>query len=264
LAKFYNFVLGGRKVIRLIISGCNGYMGKSVTAAAKEQQDISIVAGFDIDTRQLDDFPVYGSPGDCAEKADVIVDFSNADALNALLEYAERNRLPLVLCSTGYTNDQIKQIKAASERFPVFRSGNMSLGINLLAELVRRACAVLGEQYDIEIVERHHRRKLDAPSGTALMLADAAAEMLPADPEYVCERESRRTPRQKHEIGISSVRGGTVVGQHDVMFLGRHEVIELRHTAESRDVFAVGAVNAARFMASIKNPGLYTMSDVLA
>ena len=195
--------------------------------------------------------------------ADAVVDFSSPSALDGLLSYGISNNIPLVLCTTGYTPEQIEAIAKASGQVPIFRSGNMSLGINLLADLVRRACAVLGSAYDVEIVERHHRRKVDAPSGTALMLANAASSALSKDPDYVFERHSRRQPRNAQEIGISSVRGGTIVGEHEVIFAGLDEVIELKHTAASRDVFAVGAIKAAKFIVCVEQPGLYDMNDVL-
>jgi len=272
---------------KLILSGCNGYMGRVVTAAVKDDPAISIIAGIDVNTEQLADYPVFVSPdeltssssltnssnltksnalaGDVnapAFNADVLVDFSSPSALDGLLAFGLSNNVPLVLCATGYTPDQISALEKASERIPVFRSGNMSVGINLLADLIKRASAVLGGDFDIEIVERHHRRKVDAPSGTAIMLADAASSALPDRPEYIFERESRRSPRRANEIGISAVRGGTIVGVHDVIFAGQDEVLEFRHTAASRDVFAVGAIRAAKFIAG-KAPGLYNMGDVL-
>ena len=250
-------------MLNMIISGCNGYMGKVLAAMAADDPEISIVAGFDIDDRQLGDFPVYKEPDKFGGHADVVVDFSSPLALDGLLKYGSSNKTPLVLCTTGYSPEQIAEIEAISGRIPIFRSGNMSLGINLLADLVRRACAVLGGGFDVEIVERHHRRKVDAPSGTALMLADAASSALPYDPEYTFERQSRRQPRDARELGISSVRGGSIVGEHEVIFAGLHEVIELKHSAASRDVFAVGAVRAAKFLARAGKPGMYDMSDVL-
>jgi len=239
-------------------------MGRAVAAIAAEDAGFSVVAGIDIDGRQLGDFPVFKSFRELVCDADVVVDFSSPSALEDLLELGASRGIPLVLCATGYSPEQILDIDNAALRFPVFRSGNMSLGINLLSDLVRRACAVLGDAFDVEIVERHHRRKVDAPSGTALMLADAAASSLPYSPEFVFERESRRAPREGREIGISAVRGGSIVGEHEVIFAGLHEVIELRHSAASREVFAAGAIRAARFMASVSKPGLYDMGDVLS
>jgi len=228
----------------------------------KNDPEIKITAGIDINTLQNDDYPVLADPGEIAKDADVVLDFSNPSALDALLKYCITKNIPLILCATGYTLQQIKQIEETSEHIPVFRSGNMSVGINLLADLIKRACKVLGEEYDIEIVERHHKRKLDAPSGTAIMLANAASEALPYETEYIYERESLRKPRSRQEIGISAVRGGTIVGVHDVIFAGQDEVIELRHTAASRDIFAVGAIKAAKFIKE-KPPGMYDMKNLL-
>jgi 4-hydroxy-tetrahydrodipicolinate reductase len=250
-------------MIKIIISGCNGYMGRAVAAVVSSSPGVSAVAGFDVSAQDSDEFPVYVSPDEFRGDADVIIDFSNPSALDSLLAYGLAREIPLVLCTTGYLADQIAAIEKASEKIPIFRSGNMSLGINLLIDLIKRACSVLGDAYDVEIVERHHKRKVDAPSGTALMLAEAASSALPYDAEYVFERHNKRQPRGAHEIGISAVRGGTIVGEHEVIFAGLDEVIELRHTAASRDVFAVGAVRAARFIVGRDAPGLYDMSDVL-
>jgi len=251
-------------LLNILLSGCNGYMGRVVTAIADSDPDVTIVAGIDIIKEQHSSFPVFTDPADFTGTADVVLDFSSSSALGNLLSYGVSTKTPLILCTTGYSPEQLKQIEKVSEQIPVFRSGNMSLGINLLADLVRRACGVLGEAYDVEVIERHHRRKVDAPSGTAIMLADAASSALSYDPDYVFERQSRRQPRNNHEIGISSVRGGTIVGEHEVIFAGLDEVIELRHSAASRDVFAVGAVRAAKFITGVEKPGLYNMSDVLA
>jgi len=249
-------------MINIILAGCSGFMGRVVTAMAEENPDTTIIAGIDISETKPCSYPIYSDPNDITEKADVIIDFSAPAALKALLDYSKKQNLPIILCATGYNSEQIKQIEEASKQIPVFRSGNMSVGINLLIDLIKRACTVLGEDFDVEIIEKHHRRKKDAPSGTALMLADAAKEALPYKPEYIYERESKNTPRDKKEIGISAVRGGTIVGQHDVIFAGTDEVIELHHTAASREVFAAGALKAAKFMAG-KTPGLYNMQDVL-
>jgi len=239
-------------------------MGRAVTEMIANSGDpsLTIAAGVDINKSIAGNYPVYENPVDIKEKADVILDFSIPAALDGLLKYALLNKMPIVLCATGYSKEQLAEIDKASGEIPVFRSGNMSIGINLLADLIKRACKVLGEDFDIEIVERHHRRKVDAPSGTAVMLADAAAETLQEKPEYIFERESKRRPRSKNEIGISAVRGGTIVGVHDVIFAGQDEVIELRHTAASRDVFAAGAIKAVKFIQTVK-PGIYNMGDVL-
>lgn len=249
---------------KIIISGCNGHMGQSVVNICAQTDGMEVVAGFNRTPVKKNDFPVYTEPMEYAGPADVIVDFSNPANLDGLLAYSIRRKIPIVICTTGYTGEQLEQIKEASKKVPVFRSGNMSLGINLLIRLVRRASAVLGENFDVEIVERHHNRKVDAPSGTAVMLADAAAEALPFEASYVYDRHSVRHKRNRNEIGISSVRGGTIVGEHEVIFAGPDEVLEFRHIAQSRDVFANGAVAAAKFMASVKKPGLYDMGSVLA
>ena len=247
----------------IIISGCNGHMGSTVAAVAADDPEITVSAGFDIDTVENGEFPVYSDPMEFEGTAGVVVDFSVPSALSGLLEYGVSKKIPLVLCTTGYSPGQLEQIDTAAEVIPILRSGNMSLGINLLADLVWKACTVLGEAFDVEIVERHHRRKVDSPSGTALLLANAAASALPYDPQLVFERQSIRQPRQPREIGISAVRGGTIVGVHEVIFAGPDEVIELKHSAASRDVFATGAIKAAKYLAGVACPGLYDMSDVV-
>lgn len=251
-------------MIKLAISGCNGHMGRVVESICAAAPDISIVAGFDILGAGNHDFKVYSTPDKFTEVADVVIDFSSPAALPGLLRFAKARRVPLVLATTGYDQAQLAAIDECAKLVPIFRSGNMSLGINLLSELVKRAASVLGDGYDVEIVERHHHRKVDAPSGTALMLADAVAEGLPYQPEYTYDRHAVRKPRDPKEIGISSIRGGTIVGDHDVIFAGRDEVIELRHSAQSREVFASGAVRAGKFLAGIKVPGLYSMADLVA
>ena len=250
-------------MVRLMISGCNGRMGRVVESICSADPDFEIVAGIDLLGAGERDFPVYPSPADVSVPVDVVVDFSSPAALESLLEFGLRRRIPLVLATTGYSTEQLEAITRASSEIPVFRSANMSLGVNVLLELVRAAARALGDGFDVEIVERHHNKKVDAPSGTALMIADAAAEALPYSPDYVYDRQSVRQPRGKTEIGISSVRGGGIVGDHEVIFAGRDEVIELRHSAMSREVFASGAVRAARFLAAVKKPGLYNMSDLI-
>jgi len=248
-------------MLKIILAGCNGYMGHVVTSIVNDDPEITIVAGIDINTEKSGSYPVFADPNEIKEKADVILDFSSPAAIDGLLSYATANKTPLILCATGYSEEQITKIEEASKQVPIFKSGNMSLGINLLVDLIQRACHVLGEDFDVEIVERHHRRKVDAPSGTALMLADAASDALPCKTEYIFERESKREPRKKQEIGISAVRGGTIVGVHDIIFAGQDETIELRHTAASRDVFAVGALRAAKYIKDKPN-GMYSMKDV--
>lgn len=249
---------------KIIISGCNGKMGQAITRLCAEKEDVTIVAGFDINPVKLSSYPVYADPMEYSGEADVIIDFSNPSTLDNLLNYCTNRNLPCVLCTTGYSDEQRVQILHVSSTVPVFRSGNMSLGINLLTVLVKKAAAVLGDSFDVEIIEKHHRTKIDAPSGTALMLADAAASALPHDSDYVYDRHSVRQKRARNEIGISSVRGGTIVGEHEVIFAGNDEVVEFRHAAYSRDVFANGAITAAVFIANVKAPGMYDMNDALA
>ena len=251
------------EMLRLILSGCNGRMGRVVEHICAAQPDLEIAAGFDLLGTGDRDFPVYSSPADCKEQADALIDFSSPAALPALLEFCVERRIPAVLATTGYSEEQLAAIDQAAQVIPIFRSANMSLGVNVLLALVKQAAAALGSDYDIEIVEKHHNKKVDAPSGTALMLADAAAEVLPWQPEYVYDRHSVRKARDPREIGISAVRGGGIVGDHDVIFAGRDEVITLSHSAMSREVFASGAVRAARFLAGAEAPGLYSMSDLV-
>ncbi|MDR1131629.1 MAG: 4-hydroxy-tetrahydrodipicolinate reductase, partial [Oscillospiraceae bacterium] len=220
--------------------------------------------GFDKNPVKLSDFPVYADPMEYAGRADVIIDFSSPSTLDNLLYYCTTRNLPCVLCTTGYSEAQLAQVLYTSKQLPLFRSGNMSMGINLLTVLIKKAAAVLGGRFDVEIIEKHHRTKVDAPSGTALMLADAAASALPHDSEYVYDRHTAVRNRGRNELGISSVRGGTIVGEHEIIFAGPDEVLEFKHTAYSRDVFANGAISAAIFMSKVGVPGLYDMNDVLA
>ena len=247
---------------KIIISGCSGHMGRVVESLCAADPQVQVAAGFDILGSSDRDFPVFSSPAQFSGEADAVIDFSSA-ALEGLLDFARATGTSLVLATTGYTPEQVAQIGAAALEVPIFRSANMSLGINVLLELVKKAASVLGDSYDIEIVERHHRRKVDAPSGTALMIADAAAGACGHETEYVFERHSVRHPRDKKEIGISAVRGGTIVGEHEIIFAGHDEVMEIRHTALSREIFAQGAVEAAKFMAGVKAPGLYDMSSLI-
>jgi 4-hydroxy-tetrahydrodipicolinate reductase len=249
-------------MLKIIISGCNGHMGRVVARISGEDNDVEAVAGFDLNTQSNDGFPVYDDPAKCDIAADALIDFSHPSALDGLLKYCTEKKVPAVLCSTGYSQQQLEQIKEASKLVPIFKSANMSLGINVVAELLQRAAALL-KGYDVEIVEKHHNRKLDAPSGTALLLADAVSQALPYEPEYIYERQSRRQKRGENEIGISAVRGGTIVGIHEVSFCGPDEVIEIKHTAYSRDVFASGAVAAAKFLSGVDKPGMYDMKDIV-
>ena len=232
-------------VRKIIISGCNGRMGRVVESICETDPDVSVVAGFDVSLESRA-FPVFVSA-----------------ALDSLLAFALERKVPLVLATTGYSDEQLAQIDEASKRIPIFRSANMSLGINVLLELVKKAAAVLGDSYDIEIVEKHHNQKLDAPSGTALALADSMNEALDDAYTYKYDRSQERKKRDKYEIGISAVRGGNIVGEHEVIFAGQDEVIEFKHTAYSKAVFAKGAVEAAKFLNG-KSAGHYDMADVIA
>ena len=191
-----------------------------------------------------------------------MIDFSHPSLLKGIIDYAVKTKTPAVIATTGISDEQIGYMRKASEQVPLFFSYNMSFGVNLIAGLAKKAAAALYDAFDIEIIEMHHNRKLDAPSGTAIMLADAISGALPEEPVYVYDRHSRRQKRDKKEIGISSVRGGTIVGEHEVIFAGKDEVVTLKHTALSRDIFAVGAVKAAQFL-SAKESGMYSMDDMI-
>ena len=251
-------------MLKIGLCGCNGRMGKVITDIVSKKENMRIVAGFDAYTEKLADYPVYADPKEFTGECDVVIDFSNPASLDGLLSYCKEYKTPVVICTTGHSKEQLDAMRAASAEIPVFRSGNMSIGINMMMDLLRKCGAVLGDGYDVEITEKHHNQKLDAPSGTALMLADAVNEALPYDAEYVYNRHDRREKRPKHEIGIHSIRGGTIVGEHEVLFAGRDELIEIRHVALSREVFAVGAVDAAAFLGAQTQPGMYDMSDVIA
>lgn len=246
---------------RIILSGANGKMGKVIQSVVSGRDDCEIVAGVDLNTRS-DSFPVYDSIKNVKEKADVVIDFTNPVLLDDLLFYSKETGTPLVIATTGYDAAQKKQIEDASKESAVFFTYNMSLGINLLANLAKKAADILGRDFDIEIVEKHHNQKIDAPSGTALMLADAICEEFDEPLKYEYDRHSKREKRSKNEIGMHSVRGGTIVGEHEIIFAGRDEIITLSHSARSKEIFAVGAVNAAVFMNG-KNSGLYSMKDLI-
>lgn len=245
---------------KIILSGCAGHMGRVITALVNGKDNAEIVAGVDLNTEANLGYPIYANINDVKEDADVVIDFSHVSVLDSILTFAKNNRsTALVLCTTGYTPEQVEKIKETSKESPVFYSRNMSIGINLLIELSKKAKAVLGDDFDVEIIEKHHNQKLDAPSGTALMIADAIAD---DDTVYTYDRHAVRKKREKTEIGISSVRGGTIVGEHEVIFAGNNEVITLSHSAQSKDLFAAGAVNAAIFMSG-KAAGLYDMSAMI-
>ena len=248
---------------KVILHGCNGKIGRAITRLVKEQDNIEIVAGIDPYLNEPNNYPVFANINECNIEADVIIDFSTATAVKALLDYSTKMQLPVVVCTTGLSQEDINAVHAASKEVPVFFSANMSLGVNLLIALAKRATEVLGDSgFDIEIIEKHHNQKVDAPSGTALMIADAITDVLNDKPEYVYDRHAVRKKRSKDEIGIHAVRGGTIVGEHDVLFAGNDEIIEIKHTAMSKEVFAVGAIRAAKFVAD-KAAGMYSMQNMI-
>lgn len=246
---------------KIILSGANGKMGRVIQNVVSLRDDCEIVAGVDLNTESTS-FPVYADINEITEKADVIIDFSNPVLLDNLLAYSKANKMPLVIATTGYDDNQKAQINDASKECPIFFTYNMSMGINLLANLAKKAVSILGSDFDIEIIEKHHNQKIDAPSGTALMLADAICEEIDNDMKYEYDRHSKREKRTKNEIGLHAVRGGTIVGEHDIMFCGRDEIITLSHSARSKEIFAVGAVNAAVYMNG-KDAGLYDMAELI-
>ena len=248
---------------KVIMHGCNGRVGQIITTLAKEDSSFEVVAGVDKFDDGHNSYPVFNSLAECDVDADVVIDFSNSSAVDNLLDAAVAKNIPVVLCTTGLSEEQLAKVKADSEKIAILRSANMSLGINLLLKLVKEAAGVLYPAgFDIEVVEKHHKHKLDAPSGTAIALAEAVNEELDGELEFVFNRSDRRIERPEKEIGISAVRGGSIVGDHDVIYAGADEVITISHTAYSRAVFAKGAVEAAKYLAG-KQPGLYNMSNVI-
>lgn len=251
-------------MVNVIMHGCNGKMGQTISRLIEQEDTVQIVAGVDISDHIRNHYPVFKTITDCDVDADVIIDFSAASCVDALLDYCVKKQIPVVLCTTGLNQEQLLKVDECAQKVAVLKSANMSLGINLLQSLIKEATKVLTEAgFDIEIVEKHHNLKKDAPSGTALALADSIREVLPQEYEYVYDRSRRNTQRPKKEIGISAVRGGTIVGDHDVIFAGEDEVITLSHRAYSKAVFGQGAVQAAKFLAG-KPAGKYDMRDVIA
>lgn len=248
---------------RVIMCGCNGKMGQMITSLANQDSDVEIVAGFDVYDDGHNAYPVFANPADCNVEADCVIDFSNVAAFDGMLQYCMDKKIACVLCTTGLSPEQIEKASEASKVIPVLRSANMSLGINLLMKILKDAAAVLAPAgFDIEVVEKHHNLKLDAPSGTALALADSINEEFDNAYEYVYDRSQRREKRPEMEIGISAVRGGTIVGDHDVIFAGADEVITFSHSAYSKGVFGKGAIQAAKYLNG-KAAGMYDMSDVI-
>ncbi len=246
---------------KIILSGANGKMGKVIQDVVSSRNDCEIVAGVDLNTESKS-FPIYSSISEVKEIGDVVIDFSNPVVLDSLLAYSKENKTPLVIATTGFDENQKSLIKESAKVCPIFFTYNMSMGINLLATLAKKAVSVLGSDFDIEIIEKHHNQKIDAPSGTALMLADAICEEIDNPMTYEYDRHSKREKRSKNEIGLHAVRGGTIVGEHDIMFCGRDEIITLSHSARSKEIFAVGAVNAAIYMTG-KSAGLYDMAEMI-
>ena len=244
----------------IILCGCGGRMGRAIIESVKN--GCTIVAGVDVNASALSTgFPVYEKISDFPGKADVIVDFSHHSALPSLIEYAKATKTPIVLATTGHTDEELALIEESVNEIAIFRSGNFSLGINLLITLAKQAAKTLGTDFDVEIIEKHHNKKLDAPSGTALMIADAIASER-EESEYVFDRHSERKARESKEIGLHSVRGGTIVGEHEAIFAGENEIVTISHSAASREIFATGALRAAIYLAK-KEKGLYNMTDMI-
>lgn len=250
-------------MVKIIMHGCNGHMGQVISGIVEKDPDAEIVAGIDIADQGKNSYPVFTDIDACQVEADAIIDFSSAKATDKLLEYSAARQIPVVLCSTGLSQEQLAKVEETSRKVAVLKSANMSLGINTLLKLVQDAAKVLADAgFDMEIVEKHHRLKLDAPSGTALALADSINEAMDNQYHYVYDRSQKREKRDDKEIGISAVRGGTIVGEHEIIFAGQDEVIEFKHTAYSKAIFGKGAVEAAKFLAG-KPAGRYDMSDVI-
>ena len=250
-------------MLKIILSGCSGKMGRVISEMVNNDDEVEIVAGIDLVKNERAGYPIYSSFDMCNEDADVIVDFSRPDTLQAVVPFAVKNHLPVVFATTGYNADQVQAINDLASYVPVFRSGNMSLGINLMLDLLKTSTKILGDDYDIEIIEKHHNQKVDAPSGTALMLADAINSAADNKYIYTYDRHEYSVKRDHNEIGMHSIRGGTIVGEHTVIFAGRDEFFEITHKAQSRDLFAIGALRAAKFLPQ-KSNGLYSMSDVIS
>lgn len=246
----------------IILSGCNGKMGQVIARLLESDEDARIVFGCDINTEMKNSFPVYSNISEADVKGDVVIDFSHPSNFESLADYCRNTNTPLVMATTGLSAEQKEELALLSKETAVFFSANMSLGVNMLVSLVKKAAAVLWDNFDIEIIEKHHNQKIDAPSGTALMIADEISSVLDSNPEYIYDRHSVRKKRSKNEIGIHAVRGGTIVGEHDVIFAGNDEVIEIRHTAASKEIFAVGSIKAAKFLKD-KKPGMYDMNDII-
>ncbi len=249
-------------MINIALFGCNGKMGQVISNLLENDNDAKISFGFDVNTEKKSSYPVYDDISKIKEAADVVIDFSHPAMLGNVIKYCSDNSVGAVIATTGLSNEQTEEINELSKKVAVFRSANMSLGINLLINLVKKAASILEDKFDIEIIEKHHNQKIDAPSGTALMIADEISKTLTNDPSYVYDRHSVRKKRTKNEIGLHAVRGGTIVGEHDVIFAGNDEIIEINHKAMSKEIFAVGSIKAAKFIAD-KKYGMYNMSRLI-
>ena len=250
-------------MVKVLLHGCGGRMGKMITGLAKDDPEIKIVAGVDVLGGQCDEYPVYTALADVKEEADVVVDFAVAAAMDGLMDYCAEKNLPVVLCTTGLSEAQEAKVDELAKKVAVLKSANMSLGVNVILKLLADATKALADNgYDIEIVEKHHNQKVDAPSGTALAMADAINAAADGKYEYVYDRSERRAKRPENEIGISSLRGGNLAGIHEVYYIGTDEIVEIRHTANSRAIFGKGAISAAKFLAG-KPAGRYSMADVI-
>ncbi len=250
-------------MVRIIMRGCNGKMGRNITDLVKADPEVEIVAGVDLYTGVPNDYPVYKAMADIKEEADAVIDFASPDMLDDLLAYGTEKNVPLVLCTTGYSEEELAKINEASKKVAILRSANMSMGINTMMKVLETVSAVLADAgFDIEIVEKHHNQKLDAPSGTALALADTINSCLSEEYDYTYDRSTKREKRPKKEIGLSAVRGGTIVGEHEIIFAGTDEVLEFKHTAYSKAIFGKGAIQAAKFLKG-KEAGMYDMKQVI-
>lgn len=250
-------------MLNIMLSGCNGQMGKAISELVSKNSNMKIIAGIDIrDGESPFGYPVYSDPSKYEGDVDVLIDFSNPSSLSPLIDFCIEREVPAVLATTGYTDEQISLIEQTASRIPIFRSSNMSVGICLITELACQAASLLGTNFDIEITERHHSKKLDSPSGTAISIADSISKVLSYQPIFKYGRHSARERRQPEEIGVHSIRGGTIIGDHEVLFAGDDELIEIRHSAHSRKVFANGALVAAEYISKL-NPGLYNMKNLV-
>jgi 4-hydroxy-tetrahydrodipicolinate reductase len=250
-------------MVKIALSGACGKMGRVISNLISQRNDCKVIAGVDVAGQQYTNYPIVNNIFDLPETPDVVIDYSHPSALSGLLSYCKMKNVPLVIATTGYSKDEILEIKQAAKQIPIFFTFNMSIGINLLIDLARRCVKALGGQFDIEILEKHHNLKKDAPSGTAIMLAEAINEELNDKAKFVYDRHNIRKAREKEEIGIHSIRGGTIVGEHEIIFAGHDEIITLSHTALSKEVFAVGSINAAVFLTK-QSKGLYEMKDLIS